>query len=152
MKIKQLAHIVLGVEDLDQSAAWYRDMFDMEVVGESERFKAVFLSFGARDHDIALMECKDVGKTAGREVHHLALEFDGSLDAYKAALRKLKEDGVSITATVDHGVAYGIYCLDPNGHTIELYFSTLDPGTDAPAAFRKTGVLADPIDIEALEG
>ncbi|MEM7123037.1 MAG: VOC family protein [Pseudomonadota bacterium] len=150
MKIKQLAHIVLYVRDLDASTAWYRDLFDMDLVGVAEGFRANFLSFGTRDHDLALFEKQDASGGEPQDLNHLAFEFDGSLDDYKAAYRRLKERGVEVTGTADHGVAYGIYMLDPDGHTVELYFSTLEPGADGPDAFRRAGVRADPIDIEAV--
>lgn len=152
MKIKQLAHAVLHVSDVAVSRAWYCDLLDMEVVGEPDGFPAVFLSFGTHDHDLALFERKDASGGDRQGLNHLALLFDGSLEDYKAACRRIKESGTEVVGTVDHGIGYGIFFLDPDGYTLELYFSTLEPGENGPDAFRRVGVLATPIDIEAVEG
>ncbi len=127
-----------------------RDVFDIEVVGEATSFPAAFPSFDRRDHDLALFQRKESAPLGNHDFNHLALEFGRSLKDYKAAYHKLKERGVKITGTVDHGGVYGIYFLDPNGHTLELYFSTIKPGDDPLEAFRTAGAMATPIDIETL--
>ena len=58
-RIKQLGHIVLFVRDPAASADWYCDILGMERVTVSEGIPAVFLSFGRRDHDIALFKVPD---------------------------------------------------------------------------------------------
>ena len=42
-----------------------------------------------------------------------------------------------MVGTVDHGIGYGIFFLDPDGYTLELYFSTLEPGENAMLAAQR---------------
>ena len=44
-----------------------------------------------------------------------------------------------------------MYFLDPDGHQLEVFLQRTEPEADAVEAFRKTGVLATPIDMDALE-
>ena len=146
-RIAKIGHAVLHVSDLAASKQWYQDILGMEVVIEGEDFRGCFLSFGERDHDIALFEAPDVPK---QEFHHLAFEFDGDLDGFKGMHRHLLEGGVEITGTVDHGISYGIYFLDPDGHQLEVFFQRTAAEEDDRAAFRRSGILVTPIDIQTL--
>ena len=119
----------------------------MEVVIEGEDFPACFLSFGERDHDIALFEVSEVPK---QEFHHLAFEFEGDLEEFKAKHRHLLDSGVEITGTVDHGISYGIYFLDPDGHQLEVFFQRTRADEDDRDAFRNAGILITPIDVQTL--
>lgn len=149
-RIKEIGHAVLHVSDVTASCDWYCDVLGMEVVIAPAEFPARFLSFGRRDHDIALFQSADIAGHGGREYNHLALEIDGDLEDLKAFRRGLEERGVTITGTVDHGISYGIYFLDPDGHQLEVFQQRT--GHDEPkAAFKAVGVKATPIDLEAME-
>lgn len=149
--IREIGHAVLHVSDLDASTEWYRDVMGMELVQSADAFNARFFSFGRRDHDLALIGTPEVAGHGGREYHHLAFEFEGSLDDFKAFRRRLVERGVTITGTVDHGISYGMYFLDPDGHQLEVFLPRTDPDADAREAFRRTGVRSTPVDVDALE-
>ena len=62
--IKHLGHVVLYVTDPSTSAKWYADVLGMEIVTFNEQIPAAFLSFGRRDHDIALFQAPS-GRTLG---------------------------------------------------------------------------------------
>jgi len=149
-KIKEIGHAVLHVSDVAVSSDWYCDILGMEVVIESTRFPARFLSFGRRDHDIALFQTGDSAEHGGREYNHLAFEIDGALEDLKRFRRRLVDKGVTITGTVDHGISYGIYFLDPDGHQLEVFQQRTGPDEDPKAAFRGVGILATPVDLEAI--
>ena len=150
-KIKEIGHAVLHVSDVEASTRWYCDVMGMEVVIEEPHMPASFLSFGKRDHDLALFQIGDARVTAQTEYNHLAFELDGSLDDLKAFRRRLVEKAVTITGTVDHGISYGIYFLDPDGHQLEVFRQRTSPGEDARAVFRGVGVMATPIELESVD-
>ncbi len=148
--IKEIGHAVLHVSNVATSSDWYCDILGMEVVIESAGFPARFLSFGRKDHDLALFQSADIAEHGGREYNHLAFEIDGGLEDLKRFRRLLVDKGVTITGTVDHGISYGIYFLDPDGHQLEVFQQRTGPAEDAKAAFRDVGVLATPIDLESI--
>ena len=150
VRIKEIGHAVLYVSDPVLSAQWYRDVLGMELVIESTQIPACFLSFGRRDHDLALFK-KSSGRGFGeREYNHLAFELDGDIEDFKKFHRRLTDKGVTITATVDHGISYGVYFLDPDDHQLEVFHQRTGPGVDPKAVFRDVGVMATPIELEAI--
>jgi len=150
-RIKEIGHAVLHVSDVGASSAWYCDLLGMEVVLAPPEFPARFLSFGRKDHDIALFQSADVATHGGREYNHLAFEIDGGLEDLKAFRRTLVDRGVAITGTVDHGISYGIYFLDPDGHQLEVFQQRTSPDEDPKAVFNAVGAKSTPIDLEAME-
>jgi catechol-2,3-dioxygenase len=149
-RIKGLAHAILYVQDLARSLAWYREVIGMEVVIPPGRLPACFLSFGRRDHDLALWQAGDARPPGHRDFDHLAFEIDGGLEALKAFRARLVERGVRITGTVDHGISYGVYFLDPDGHQLEVFCPRTPGSADAREAFRAVGVKSSPVDLEGL--
>ena len=149
-KIKEIGHAVLHVSDVAASSDWYCDVLGMQVVIASEKFRGHFLSFGNKDHDIALFENKDIAGHGGREYNHLAFEIDGTLEDFKAFRRRLVDKGITITGTVDHGISYGVYFLDPDGHQLEVFKQRTDADADSIAAFQAVGAIATPIDLESV--
>ena len=150
-KIKHIAHAVLHVSDVSACSDWYCDVLGMEIVVESPHFPARFLSFGRKDHDIALFQTADIAEHSGREYNHLAFEIDGTFEDLKRFRRRLVDKGVTITGTVDHGISYGIYFLDPDGHQLEVFQQRTHADEDPKAVFRDVGVMATPIDLESIE-
>jgi len=57
---------------------------------------------------------------------------------------------VTATATVDHGISYGVYFLDRDGHQLEVFQQRTGPDEDQKAVFRNLGVMATPIDPETI--
>ena len=65
-----------------------------------------------------------------------------SLAELKAFHRVFKQEGVRIQRTVSHGNAFGMYALDPEDNTIEVYYKT---GFPVPQPH------GEPIDLEASD-
>ena len=150
--IKGIGHAVMYVTDPGVSADWYADILGMSTVIEEPRIPAIFLSFGWRDHDLALFKAPPGHSLGQQDFNHLAFEFGGDLEGLKAFRRRLVEKGVTITGTVDHGVSYGIYFLDPDGHQLEMFLQRTPPDEDQHEAFRTAGVKATPIDLDSATG
>ena len=151
-RIKKLGHIVLFVKDPEASAAWYCDVLGMERVTAHEGIPAGFLSFGRRDHDIALFKVPDDRALGHHDAEHFAFEIDGDLGALKAFRAGLLEKGVTVTGTVDHGISYGIYFLDPDGHQLEVFHQRVGPDEEAKRMLGEIGAIAVPVDLDAVEG
>ena len=144
-KIQEIGHAVLHVQDLKRSRAFYRDILGMEEVTESERFRGCFLSFGSRDHDLALFETG--APVEPRGVNHIAFKLDGGIEDLKAFHQRLLDADVEVQVTVDHAISYGVYFLDPDGHCLEVFVERDRPEASRVEAMRATGVVADPIDL-----
>lgn len=120
----RIGHIVLKVRSLQRSRPFYTEILGLEVMKELPEVKMLFLASNRRDHhEIALAE---VGEQAGAPrpgdvgLAHCAFRLKSQedlLDAY----RELKQHGVPISFTVNHGVTRSIYFLDPDGNQLEVY-------------------------------
>ena len=148
-KIKEIGHAVLYVSDLAAAKSWYCDILDMEVVVDSPEIPACFLSFGTRDHDIALFQAETGGGRSG--FNHLAFKLDGGLDELRAFEQRLIEQCVPIAKIVDHIISYGIYFTDPDGHCLEVYYNRERPEKNRIEAFRAAGVNSIPIALEKVD-
>jgi catechol 2,3-dioxygenase len=124
MQVRELGHIVLYVRDIATSRAFYRDVLGWPEVATVGRMGAVFSS-GRTHHELLLLE---VGPDAappppGRRLglYHFGLKVGETDDELREALERLREAGVPIVGTGDHGVTHSAYILDPDGNEIELY-------------------------------
>ena len=149
-KIKQLGHVVLFVSDPKASADWYHEVLGTELVTYSEPLSGAFLSFGRRDHDIALFQAPGGGPVGHHQMAHMAMEIDGDAAAFKAFHAKLLDKGVRITALVDHGISYGLYFLDPDGHQLEVFYQYTQPDAAAKEMVARDGAIAQPISPEEI--
>lgn len=124
-------HIALTVRDMDESVAWYRSVFDAEVV---ERYSKHDMEIAHIKIGNARLELFSSGVTAESlpeyrkslqsdirvvGTKHICLETD-SLDAL---MEKLKKQNVKFATEVDTAGFGGRYVFiqDPNGILIELY-------------------------------
>ncbi len=149
-RIRQVGHVVLYASDPDASAEWYCDLLGMEVVARSEHFSAVFLSFGTRDHDIALFKAPGDGAFRNAELQHVAFELDGDLDDLKRFHARLVERAVTIEAVVDHGISYGVYFRDPDGHRLEVFHQRVPSDGTSKRMRAEIGAIADPVDLAGV--
>jgi len=117
----ELGHVHLKVSDLEESLAFYRDIFGLDVTEEHGSY--VFLSGGPRHHDIALQEVH--GSKPGKQgpgLYHVAFEVPD-----REALTSVKhraESHVHTIHPVDHGISESLYFSDPSGNGIEVYHDT----------------------------
>lgn len=125
VQTSKLGHIVLQVRDLERSKQFYTDVLNLKPMGEIPGMMAFFSTQSNADsHDLALMR---VGPNApdppaqGVGLYHFAYQVASEEDLAKAYLA-LREAGVTIVGTGDHGVSKGIYILDPDGIQIEITY------------------------------
>jgi catechol 2,3-dioxygenase len=135
MQIKELGHVVLYVSDLARSANFYRDTLGFHEI-HRDRATALFSS-GRTHHELLLIE---VGGDAPKQrfpapgLYHIGFKIGDSPEDAKRAFHELKQKGVPIVGTADHGVTHSIYILDPDANELELYADVSDAWKKDPRA------------------
>lgn len=138
MRILELGHVVLFVSDLQRSADFYRDTLGFKEL--TRRPGAAAFSAGRTHHEMLLLE---VGGEPERKeetkpgLYHIGFKIGDGPEAAKQAYKELKEKGVPIIGTGDHGVTHSIYILDPDGNELELYADVSDAWKTDPAAIMR---------------
>ncbi|MDF1747949.1 MAG: VOC family protein [Alphaproteobacteria bacterium] len=119
-------HIALFVRDPVASAAWYKDVLGMEITATRE--DGVFLSFGQKHHDIALLQADPTPEGANPRgqvnLQHYGLEIEGGIDELRRLYGALLKRNVPIVKTTDHKIGFGVYFTDPDGHRLEFFCDT----------------------------
>ena len=139
-KILGIRHAVLAVRDPQRSITFYTKFLGMELVTFLEDMQMAFLSFGERDHDLALIKVPDDQPVGSSGLAHIAFEIDGGPEQLQELHARLKARGLDMEMTFDHVMTQSIYFLDPDGNRFEL-FSQVMPRSEAKrylhgAAFR----------------
>ena len=136
-KIKKVGHVVLGVRDPQRSIKFYTEALGMELVNVLEEMQMAFLSFGERDHDIAVIKVPDDQPVGSSGLAHTALEIEGGQEQLRELYERLKTYGAKVEFTADHVLTKSVYFFDPDGNRLELFFPTMAP--DNAMDFMKQG-------------
>ncbi len=124
MKVKQLAHLVLRVRDVEKSKQWYEDVMGLKVMAEFPG-RMVFLSAsGGVSHELGLMQI--ASGAPGPDSHRVGMYHAGwqleSLDELINLKSKLEAKGANVIGVGDHGISLGIYVKDPDGNEHEFFY------------------------------
>lgn len=141
-------HLSLFVRDPEASAPWYEDVLGMEVTARGPQW--VFLSFGKKHHDIALIRAEQGAAMSGIGLQHYGLEVDGSLDEWRRLYGMLLAKGVPVVKTTDHKVGFGLYFTDPDGNRFEFFHETITDDEEGKRILGLYGAPSDPIEVEPL--
>jgi catechol-2,3-dioxygenase len=133
MAVKELGHLVLYVEDLERSAAFYGDVLGWDVAFPvTLGIPAAAFTAGRTHHELLLIEVGGdaAAVPAGRRLglYHFGLRVGDTDDDLRAMVTLLQEAGVPIVGMSDHTVTHSLYVLDPDGNEVELYIDV--PGVD----------------------
>jgi catechol-2,3-dioxygenase len=133
-KVTSLGHIGFYVRDIERSVAFYRDIVGLQVSDRSPK-GAVFMTAQdrlAEHHELLLAP----GRNDEDNVNVLQ-----QISFHCASLRDVKdfhqvfvENKVPINRVVSHGNTVSIYAQDPDGNSVEVYWTT---GIDVPQPFGK---------------
>ena len=91
-------------------------------------------------HEFVLMKGRDVPE-GSKMVQQISF-YVNTLSELKQFHSVFQDEEVRIERTVSHGNAFGMYALDPEGNTIEVYYRT---GFPVPQP------CADPVNLEDAE-
>jgi catechol 2,3-dioxygenase len=119
----KLGHIVLRVRNLERSKRFYTQVLGLSLTGEIEGRMAFFAAAGD-SHDLAVMALgADAAPTEANRVglEHFAYQVASEAEL-KAWNRHFRAADVTVLGSTDHGVAKGIYFLDPDGNQIEVTY------------------------------
>ena len=141
-------HLSLFVRDPEASAKWFADVLDMKVTARGPQW--VFLSFGRKHHDVALIKAEPSAEPGGIGLQHYGLEIDGDLDELRRLYAMLLDKGVTVVKTTDHKIGYGVYFLDPDGNRFEFFSESVTDDAEGQRVLGEYNAPSDPIDLEPL--
>jgi catechol 2,3-dioxygenase-like lactoylglutathione lyase family enzyme len=124
-KVSGLGHVGIYVNDLMKQRDFYTRVMGLKIADEDLQNRGmVFLSAHPEEehHEFVIMKGRSAPADA-RLIQQLSFKVD-SLAELKAFHRTFKKEGVKIQRIVSHGNAFGMYALDPEGNTIEVYYKT----------------------------
>lgn len=141
----KFALVVYMTRRYDEMIAWYRDVFEAEVVYENPAL--AFLTYDDEHHRFAfanldLLEPGDAFRDDRGQigVNHVAYTYKGVgdlLDTYK----RLKQAGIHPYWPVHHGTTLSLYYADTDGNRMEFQ---VDCGTvEEATALMRTPAFAD---------
>ena len=148
MKVKQLAHVVLRVRDIERSKNWYQDIMGLKVMAEVPG-RMVFLSADESvSHELGLMQISP--DSPGPDENRVGLYHTGwQLESKEELLNlksRLEQRGVEVVGVGDHGISLGVYVKDPDGNELEFFYEL--PPEEWPAdGDLFNGRFPEPLDI-----
>jgi catechol-2,3-dioxygenase len=141
-------HLSLFVKDPFASAPWYERVLGMQETARGEKW--VFMSFGQKHHDIALIQAEPGAHIGGIGLQHYGLEIEGGMDELRRLLAQLIDAGIPIVKTTDHKVGIGVYFTDPDGNRFEFFCETVHDDEEGKRVLHQYHAPSDPIALEPL--
>ena len=142
-RVEKVGHVVLAVKDPEASAKFYTEALGMELMNYSPEIGMAFLSFGTRDHDIALIRAPEDALLGSQGLAHTAFQIEGGEKELGELFQRLKDHGARIDFTTDHGLSKSVYFFDPDGNRLEI-FSQVPQAGEALDFMRNVGAVLDP--------
>ncbi|MGH7770086.1 MAG: VOC family protein [Candidatus Binatia bacterium] len=136
-QIRRLGHVVVMVKDVERSMTFYTQILGFKVSDvypeDMQPGGFAFLRCGTDHHTIALVG-GGAGESKQTELHHIAFEV-GSVEEVFRVRDRLREKNVPITFEGRRraGCQISVEFLDPDGHSIEIYWGLDQVGTDGRA-------------------
>jgi catechol 2,3-dioxygenase len=133
-KIQRLGHVVLQVSNLERSVHFYTQVLGFKVSDVYPDYLQpggfAFLRCNADHHTIALAGT-GAGDSKHAELHHVAFEVATLAEVFHARQR-LREHDVTIAFDGRRraGCQIAVEFLDPDKHTIEIYWGLDQVGTE----------------------
>ena len=135
-KPKRVGHLVLNVRDVEASTRFYTEVLGFEIA--VQRSNMTFLTCGKIHHDLALFKASEDSPPVSEGqvgLNHFAVQVE-DLDALKETYLRLKEKGVPVDNTVDHGMTQSVYFHDPDGIRIEFFCNSTSTTEEGLALMR----------------
>lgn len=137
-KSLQTGHVGVNVTDLERSLAFYRAVFDFEVMAEGKEEDRRWAFLGRDDRMFVALWQQSTGSFATDRpgLHHLSFQV-GTVEEVEATEEVLRGLGAEFTydGVVPHGengTSGGIFFTDPDGIRLEIYAPAGADPADAP--------------------
>jgi len=122
----QLSHFGIFVRDIDAMTHFYTRVFELHLTDQGEgrnfRHQLNFLSGTPTQHHQLVLAS---GRAADVPSTVMQLSFKvGAIDDLRRVRAAALAAGATQMRGMNHGNALSIYCLDPEGNTIEVYLDT----------------------------
>ncbi len=141
-KVTSLGHVGVYVRDIERSVEFYREILGLQVSDRSPR-GTVFMTAQdrlAEHHELLLAPGRnDDGKV--NVIQQISFHC-ATVGDVKEFYRVFVENNVPINRCVSHGNTVSVYAQDPDGNSVEVYWSN---GVDVPQPFGK------PMDLSKSE-
>lgn len=132
--INKIGHVLMMVQDLKRSVAFYTQLLGFKVSDvypdSMSKGGIVFMRCNSDHHGLGLVGAAP-GKTQRHELHHIAFEVS-TLDEVLRAAKHLRENKVEVVFEGRRraGSQVSVEFLDPDGHTLELFWAMDQVGAD----------------------
>jgi catechol 2,3-dioxygenase-like lactoylglutathione lyase family enzyme len=118
IKTAGLCHVAIDVSDLGRSLRFYADLFDMEIVGQSDRIVHMKTT-GAKDSFFLFQADGPVSLPAGGLTHfHFGFMIDDA--NFDRALEYIKDNDIRVHPNPHRAPGRFVYIEDPDGYVIQL--------------------------------
>lgn len=139
-----IGHANLRVADLGRALSFYRDVLGFRVRATPRGGEMVVLGASESSLDLALMALPGGSPPPANSIglDHLALRYPSRRELARA-YRRLCECGIRLQEATDYGTNLSLYCSDPDGNGVELYWQ-------APLGEGQLPSQHEPLDLERL--
>ncbi|HKS99708.1 MAG TPA: VOC family protein [Rugosimonospora sp.] len=141
-------HLSLFVRDPESSARWFADVLGMKVTARGPQW--VFLSFGRKHHDLALIRAEEGAQPGGIGLQHYGLEIQGDVEELRRLYGMLLSKGVKVVKTTDHKVGIGLYFEDPDGNRFEFFAETITDDEEGQRVLGEYHAPSEPVVLDPL--
>ena len=135
LKVDNVVHWSIPVNDLEESERFYRDVLGLTYRGRLGN--SCMTCFTAGSHSILLCERKDRVVRTPEQDNRLHHSFEVSPEVFDKACHVFHERGIRVPEPIvyrERGFFLGreMYFLDPSGNLLELCDPTWKPGMPTP--------------------
>ena len=124
LKLDELDHIAITVQDVGRSATWYQDVLGLERRHEeSWGDYPAFVCAGASGLALFPKDAAIEQSSKGQNMKHFA--FRANRENFEKTRTELTERGIEFEFQ-DHKIAHSIYFRDPDGYKVEITTYELD--------------------------
>ena len=121
-----ISHAGFHVFDMNKMVEFFQSVYDLSVTDRGilgERGEITFLGSDPRDHHQLVLYS---GRTSKTGVHYNHVSFRvGQLKKLRLIHSKLLSyKGITNIKTINHGLAWSVYCADPEGNRTEAFVET----------------------------
>lgn len=145
----KFAHVVYQTRRYDAMIAWYRDVFEADVVHQDPAL--AFLTYDDEHHRFAFANLDVLSPGGGGDrghvgVNHVAYTYAGVVELLHTYAR-LRDAGIKPYWSIHHGTTLSNYYRDPDGNRMEFQ---VDVGSvaEATAYMASPEFGANPIGVE----